>query len=368
MKSNRIFMLRIFIISCIALILGRCKNNQSAKPSTDAGGLDTIPVFILHDTSVAKNIELPAELLPYEQAALFARVQGYIKDIKVDLGDKVHRGQTLALIEAPELQTKYAEFESSLQAAKAKYMSSSDVYQRLYKASQAKTAGIVAPVDLERSRNQLVADSASYESARKLAQSYKEVAGFLALEAPFDGIVTARNADRGALVGNNQMILTVQNNRMLRLRIAVPELYMASGTQKKEVSFRVDAYPEKLFSATLSRKSGSIDPATRTEQWEFSYDNKGNELTSGAFAYVKLDLQRNGNSFVVPPAAIATTQERKFVIRVKNGKAEWVDVRQGMSTDKGIEIFGNINNGDTLVGRATDERKPGSVAYWKTNQ
>jgi membrane fusion protein, multidrug efflux system len=367
MSNNMQSMRRAILISCIAWTMAACNNtnNVPVKQDMAVNAPDTVPVFILHDTSVTKNIELPAELLPYEQAALFARVQGYVKDIKVDLGDKVRRGQTLALIEGPELQTRYAEFQSSLQAAKATYMSSLDVYQRLYKASQAKTAGIVAPVDLERSRNQWMADSASYEAAKKLAQSYKEMAGYLVLEAPFDGIITARQADRGALVGNNQTILTVQNNRTLRLRIAVPELYIASATPKKEAMFRVDAYPEKLFTAILSRKSGSIDPVTRTEQWEFSYDNKNNELKAGGFAYVKLNLQRTANSFVVPPAAITTNQERKFVTRVKNGQAEWVDVRQGLSTDKGIEIFGNMQNGDTLVSRSTDERKPGSVAYWK---
>jgi membrane fusion protein (multidrug efflux system) len=365
MKSNSTFMKYIFILSYTVLALVACNNNQPVKQTAAPAAMDTVPVFILHDTSANKNIELPAELLPYEQAALFARVQGYVKEMKVDLGDKVRRGQTLALIEAPELQTKYAEFQSSLQAAKARYMSSADVYQRLNNASQAKTAGIVAPVDLVRSHNQLMADSASYQAASKLAQSYKQVAGYLVLEAPFDGIITARNADRGTLVGNGQMVLTVQNNRTLRLRVAVPELYVASGTAKQEVSFRVDAYPEKLFSARVSRKSGSIDPATRTEQWEFSFDNKNNELKAGAFAYVKLSLQRSGNSFIVPPVAIVTNQERKFVIRVKNGLAEWIDVRQGMSTDKGIEVFGNLANGDTLVSRATDERKAGTVAYWK---
>lgn len=355
----------IIFSASTAWLLVACNNNQPLKQLAPDGTKDTVPVFRLQDTSVVKNIELPAELLPYEQAALFARVQGYVKEMKVDLGDKVHRGQTLALIEAPELQTRYAEFQSSLQASKAKYMSSLDYYQRLDKASSAKTAGIVAPVDLARSHQQLLADSASYEAARQLSMSYKQVAGYLLLAAPFDGIVTARNADRGALVGNGQMLLTVQNNRTLRLRIAVPELYVASGTAKKEVNFRVDAYPEKVFSATLSRKSSSIDPVTRTEQWEFAYDNPGGELKAGAFAYVKLQLQRTASSFVVPPAAIATTQEKKFIIRVKNNKAEWIDVRQGMSTDKGIEIFGMLSNGDTLITRATDERKPGTMAYWK---
>jgi multidrug efflux pump subunit AcrA (membrane-fusion protein) len=160
----------------------------------------------------------------------------------------------------------------------------------------------------------------------------------------------------------------VQNNRRLRLRVAVPELYVASNSVGKEAAFRVDAYPEKLFTATLARKSGAIDARTRTEQWEYEFDNRNNELKAGSFAYVKLNMQRAGNSFVVTPSAIATNQERKFVIRVKNGIAEWVDVRQGMSTEKGIEIFGNLANGDTLQLRATDERKPGTSGYWKVTR
>ncbi|MEP7277618.1 MAG: efflux RND transporter periplasmic adaptor subunit [Bacteroidota bacterium] len=367
MKSNALSMKQIIAMATLAFYLAACHNKDKSKATTTSvsNAMDTVAVFVLHDTSVTKNMELTAELLPYERAELFARVQGYIKEMKVDLGDKVRQGQTLALIEAPELQTKYAEYESSLQAAKATYNSSKDVFQRLQKASQAKTAGIVAPVDLERSRNQLYADSASYQAARKLADSYKQIAAYMVLQAPFDGTVTARNADRGTLVGNGQMVLTIQNNYKLRLLIAVPELYIASNTVSKEVSFRVDAFPEKLFTAPLARKSGAIDPVTRTELWEYMVENRTNELKAGAFAYVKLSLQRAHNSFIVTPGAVVTTQERKFVIRIKNGKTEWVDVRQGMSTDRGIEIFGNLINGDTLAVRATDERKPGSSAYWK---
>jgi membrane fusion protein, multidrug efflux system len=359
MKSDKRFMKQLIALPVVLSLLMACNNNSSTKQTATtatANAPDTVPVFILHDTAVAKNIELPAELLPYEQSQLFARVQGYVKDIKVDIGDRVRRGQTLAIIEAPELNTKQAEYQSSIEAAKARYMSSSDIYERLNKASQANTPGIVAPVDLTRARNQMAADKASYESARQLAQSYKQVAGLLLLHAPFDGIITARNADRGTLVGNN---------RTLRLRIAVPELYNASGTATKQATFRVDAYPEKLFTATLSRKSGTIDPTTRTEQWEYSFNNSNGELKAGSFAYVKLNMARASNSFVVAPTAIATNQERKFVIKVKDGKAEWVDVRQGMSTERGIEIFGNLSNGDTLVVRATDERKPGTTAYWR---
>ncbi len=355
-----------YLIAALGMaLLSGCQNDTPSPAAAPANILDTVPVLVIHDTNVTKKIELPAELLPYEQAALFARVQGYVKELKADMGDKVRQGQVLAIIEAPELQTKYAEFQAALQAAKAKYMSSADVFQRLSKAAQAKTPGIVAPVDLEASRNQYLADSASYEASRQLARSYKEVAGYLVLTAPFDGVVTARNADRGTLVGTSQAILTIQRNNKLRLRVAVPELYVAAGVGTKTASFRVDAYPNKLFQATLSRKSESIDPQTRTELWEYTFDNSHQDLKTGSFAYVKLELQRTGNSFILPATAIVTNQERKFVIRVKAGRAAWIDVRQGMSTDKGVEVFGELSNGDTIIVRGTDERKPGSNAFWK---
>jgi len=363
-KTNPL--MRYIIVAIAAAFLISCQDDSPKVSGPAASNApDTVQAFVLHDTNVLKSVELPAELLPYEQAELIAKVQGYVKELKVDMGDKVRRGQTLAVIEAPELQTKYAEFQASLQSAKAKYMSSADVYQRLARAAEAKTPGIVAPVDLERSRNQYLADSASYEASRQLARSYKEVAGYLVLQAPFDGVITARNADRGTLTGNNQSILTIQNNNKLRLRVAVPELYVASTDVTKTSAFRVDAFPTQLFQATLMRKSESINPQTRTELWEYVYDNSKHLLKTGSFAYVKVGFQRNANSFIIPPTAIVTNQERKFVIKVKDGKATWVDVRQGLSTDKGIEVFGDLNNNDTLVSRATDERKPGSTAYWK---
>ena len=326
---------------------------------------DTVPVFVLAPDTLKKTVELPGELIPYEQAELYAKVQGFVRSMKADIGDHVKKGQTLAIIEAPEVNTRFSEAEAALQAAKAKWASSRDQFERLYRASRAQTPGIVAPVDLERSRNQMLADSASYEASRKQAQAYKEVSGYLYITAPFDGVITARKADPGALVGTQAMLLIIQHNQTLRLRVAVPEIYVAAASVTRNIDFRVDAYPSQRFPAVLTRKTETIDPATRTELWEFSVDNSARQLKAGAFAYVKLQLERGGLSFIVPPSAIATTQERKFVIRVNGGKAEWLDIRQGITNDSGIEIFGDLRNGDTLLVKATDERKPGTSAYWK---
>ncbi len=355
------YMRAIASFSLLAL-LSACNHHQQAPAAVTTS--DTVPVFILQQDILKKTAEFPAELVPYENADLFAKVQGFVKEMKVDMGDRVKKGQVLAVIEAPEINSRLAESEAAVQSAKAKWASSRDNYERLYRASQARTPGIVAPADLERSRNQMLADSASYVASTKQAQSYKAVSGYLYITAPFDGVITARKADPGSLVGTNAMLLTVQNNKVLRLRVAIPESYVAAASAVKNIDFRVDAYPTEQFKAVLTRKSETIDPNTRTELWEFQVNNSDHHLKAGVFCYVKIPLERGTPSFIVPFSAVVTTQEKKFVIRVKDGKAEWVDVRQGMTVDAGTEIFGNIAVGDTLVKKATDERKPGSAGIW----
>ena len=348
-----------------ALVLVAC--NQPSTPTQPAPGpaQDSASVFLLHTDTIKKSVDLPGELQPWLQTELFAKVQGYVREMKVDIGDRVHKGQVLATIEAPEVNTQVSQSEAALAAAKSKYTASEDKYQRLYRASQSESPGIVAPVDLVNAHDQMSADSAAYEAQRQQSKAYKQVSGYLYIIAPFNGVIIARKADPGALVGANSTLLTIQDNNTLRLRIAVPETYVAAATGKQALSFSVDAWPQQRFTGALTRKTETIDPATRTELWEYDVDNRSQLLKAGAFVYARLSLQRGAPSLILPPAAIATTLERKFVIRVKEGKTQWIDVRQGMTTDKGVEVFGDLQPGDTLLGKATDERKPGTTAYWK---
>jgi len=348
------------------IFFGACgRQGGSGSAASITVAQDTVQVFLLRTDTLKKSVELPGELQPYFQTDLYAKVQGYVREMKVDIGDRVRRGQTLAIIEAPEVNTQVTQSEAALAAARARYTSSADKYRRLYQASLSESPGIVAPVDLETSHDQMEADSAAYEALRQQSKAYREVSGYLYISAPFDGVVTARKADPGALVGANSVVLTVQDNNILRLRVAVPETYVAAATGRRELSFPVDAYPEQRFTGVLTRKTESIDPTTRTELWEYDVDNGRHLLKAGAFVYARLSLERGAPSLVVPATAIATTLERKFVIRIRSGKAEWVDVRQGMVTDQGVEVFGDLHAGDTLLTKASDERKPGTTAYWK---
>ena len=368
-NNSPIINMRYTIILALCFDLIACGdhtgNGATGSASAVPTARDTAQVFLLKSDTVNKAVDLPSELLPYLQTDLFAKVQGYVQEMKVDIGDRVSKGRTLAVIEAPEVKSKVSESDAALQSAKAKYTASEDKYRRLYDASQSSSPGIVAPVDLIASRDQMLADSSAYEAIRQQAKAYKEVAGYLYIAAPFSGVITARRADPGALVSANSMLLTVQDNDVLRLRVAVPELYVAAATGQSNLSFSVDAYPEQRFTGILTRKTETIDPETRTELWEYDVDNKKHLLKAGTFVSARLKLGRSAPSLVVPPTAVATTLERKFVIRVKDGKAQWVDVRQGLTTDAGIEIFGDLHTGDTLLLKASDERKTGSESYWK---
>jgi RND family efflux transporter MFP subunit len=152
---------------------------------------------------------------------------------------------------------------------------------------------------------------------------------------------------------------------ILRLRIPVPEVYTTAISDTSVVNFTVDAMPGKIFTATLSRKSGSISLANRTETWEFIFPNKEKTLKPGMFANAAIRLGREELSFMVPASAVTTTLEKKFVIRLSNGVAEYVDVKTGFNQNDKLEIFGAINEGDIILSAATDEIKPGTKLVGK---
>jgi membrane fusion protein (multidrug efflux system) len=368
LKQHSLISGRYLALYAFAALLSSCgdgSTREAQSPQSENTVLDTVPVFRLKADTLKKVINLPGELLPNEQTDLYAKIPGFVRTMKVDIGDRVRKGQTLALLDAPEVNTQFAEAESAIQAAKSKWTGSRDNFERLLRASQSPSPGIVAPVDLEAGRNQMMADSASYEAARKKAEAYEQVSRYLTILAPFDGVITARKVDPGALVGINAMLLTVQNNSSLRLRVAIPEMYVASASTARNIQFIVDAYPERSFAGILTRKTETVDPTTRTELWEFDVDNSRHLLKAGVFAYARINIERKGFSFIIPSSAMVTTLERRFVIKVTNGRAQWIDVRQGMTTDGGVEVFGKLTAGDTLLIKATDEKKPGSTAYWK---
>lgn len=347
-----------YLIPAFALALGlfSCGKEQTATVAPD----DTKAAFVLKKQAVSNTLDLPAELLPYESSELHAKMESYVQRVLVDIGDRVKKGQVLIQLEAPELNARTAQAGASFQEVAARYESSRDRYTRILNAS--KELGAVAESELVSAKNQYLADSSAWLSAKANSQASGQLQAYLAIRAPFDGIVTRRNVDVGDFVGTASPtgLLTVENPSKIRVRVHVPESYVRSLPGGDILNFSTEAILNKTFAAKLSRKSGSIDRDTRTELWEYEFDNGAGEIKSGMYASAQLQLSRQENSFKVPNSAVTTSLEKKFVIRVRDGKAEWIDVREGIAMSDGKEIFGDLQEGDTLLVRGTEEIKAGT--------
>lgn len=354
----------LMIFSLAVSLFSACKNKpeeqQETKPKQDSTA-----AFILKKESFDKQVSFPGELIPLERVEVTAKVTGYVKSIKVDIGDRVQKGQVLVTLDAPEMITNYAQVNADLQSARSKFLGSQDAYKRIVQA--AKVEGTVSQGEIERFKTQMLADSAAHVSVQSRLNAAGQLNDYLTIRAPYSGIITQRNVDPGTLVGpaNAKPMLLIENNSSLRLRLPIPEAYSAPSPENASVSFSVDAYPGRLFEAKLSRKSGALNLANRTETWEFLYPNKGNQLKSGMFANANIKFSRPAPTFFVPTSSVVTNLERRFVIRVKDGKTQWIDVRTGINVNDQMEVFGELAEGDTLISRGTDEIKEGSVLTMK---
>jgi membrane fusion protein (multidrug efflux system) len=324
------------------------------------------------------TLSLPGELTPYQTVALYSRVTGFVKSITVDRGTRVSAGQQLATLEAPELVAQRSEAQSKLQSAeaqlaavRAKAEASASTYDKLKAASA--TPGVVAGNDVvlaqktvEADQSQISAATQNVEAARQALASVRDMEGYLRITAPFSGVVTERNVHPGALVGPTggggtalPIVRIVESNR-LRLVIPVPEAYTAGISNGSSLTFTVAAYPGQTFTGTISRISQAVDVVTRTMAVELDVNNTDGRLAPGTFAQVKWPVHRTAPSLLVPAGSVASTTGRTFVIRIRGGRTEWVDVKTGLTSGPLVEVFGDLKPGDEIAARGTDELKAGA--------
>ncbi len=352
---------KLFVAALVSSI-GLCVSCTSNPALSQSGGASQAGSAIV--------VRLPGELQPYEEVAVFPKVTGFVDAITVDRGSRVKTGQLMIRLVAPEIAAQHAEAQSKLQGAEAqrieaeaKLASDESTYQRLKTASA--TPGVVAGNDLEVA--QKAAEAESVEAARAALKSVSEIEGYLQVRAPFDGVVTERNVHPGTLVGPASggsgaavPLVRVEQTARLRLVVPVPEKYVAGLAAGAKVEFDVPAFPNETFSGTVARIAHSIEAKTRTMPVELDVNNSRGRLASGMFPEVLWPVRRSDATLFVPVSCVARTTEATFVVRVRNGKTEWVNVQTGELDGKLVEIFGDVRVGDEVVLRATDELRPGT--------
>lgn len=376
----------LFGVACVGLSLWvpGCGAGGSA-PAGRAGqpAAATVDVVRVVRQPVDVILSMPGQLDPYESVAIYPKATGFVRRIRVDRGSRVRAGDVLVELEAPEFQAQRAEAQSKLKAAEAqlavarsKADADASTFERLRTAAQ--TPGVVAGNDLmvtqkavEASEAQVAAAQQTVEAARQQVRAVTDIEGYLRVTAPFDGVVTERNVHPGALVGSGSgpgastpMVRLVHDQR-LRLVVPVPEGYVAGVAEGTPIPFTVPAYPGRTFTGVIARVAHAVDVKTRTMAVELDVANDDRRLVPGSFCQLQWRVRRLDPSLFVPSGSVAATTDRTFVVRIRNGKSEWVDVKTGLAAGPLTEVFGDLRPGDLVAARGTDELRPGTEVQVK---
>jgi multidrug efflux pump subunit AcrA (membrane-fusion protein) len=358
-----------------------------ALVSAQTGGTSSLETVTVSSQQLDKTVTIPGDLTPYQSVNIHAKVTGFLESISVDRGSWVRQADVLAVLSAPELraqrleaeakiqriESQRAEAESKLAALQVTVASSQSTYDRLKAASQ--TPGVIAGNDLDVAMRSLEALRLNAEAQKSSVEALvkekavaeaavgvvKEMQEYLRVVAPFDGVVTERSVHPGSLVGPSGVaMLRIEQVSKLRLTVPVPEIYVGAIMKGTRVSFKVSAFPSETFQGVIARPAHSLDMKTRSMSVELDVNNPKLRLAPGMFAEVQWPVSRQQSSLFVPTSAVVRTSERQFVVRVREGVAEWVDVRRGEVNGNLIEVFGDLRVGDIIVRRGNDEIRPGT--------
>ncbi len=371
MSMNSMKKISLFTLAAALAInlLSSCGESEEQKKleQENQAQMDQTPVVKvapLRKSLFNASLQIPGELIPYQQVDIYAKESSFVKKVFVDVGTEVSEGQLLVSMEAPEINSQIAQAQSRIKSQEAVCLASKANYDRLLETS--KTPGTISGNDLDQAAARKNSDEAQLQAAKSALQGVMATKAYLDIRAPFGGIISARNVNPGAYVGpsgkgSDQPLFVLQEQKRLRLVLSVPEAYAGVLKQKDKVIFTVRAMPGKQFTASVNRMAGSLDARLRSERLEMDVTNNNKALLPGMYAEVKLSLPATDSTFVIPKTALVMSTEKVFVIRVTNGKAEWVDVQKGRELNGKVEVYGKLNEGDQLVQAANDEIRDGGA-------
>ncbi len=347
-------------------LLQSCHSSETKQKETKTEttiAQTVTPVAIVTNGKLSSTIKIPGELQAFQHVDLYAKVNSYVKQLYADVGSEVKLGQLLATMEAPEINSQLAGSQSRLKSYEAIYIASKANYNRLLETS--KTPGTISPNDLDLALAKQNSDLAQYQAAKAGYNEVMNNRNYLEVRAPFTGVISARNVNQGAYVGpsgkgSDLPMFTLQTQQKLRLVVSVPEAYTSYLSNKNDVSFTVVSLPDQVFKAQIKRLAGALDPRFRSERMEMDVINTNKKLLPGMVAEIIIPLPAKDNTLLVPAEAIVNSTEKVYVIKVVDGKAQWVEVQKGRSSDKQAEVFGKLNNGDTIVAAGSEEIRDGT--------
>jgi RND family efflux transporter MFP subunit len=278
--------------------------NSLSKETANAAAL-TVVTIKPNRTDVGEELILPGTVQAFIEAPIYARTNGYLKTWNTDIGSTVKKGQLLAEIDTPEIDQQLAQAIADLATARANEALSRSTNARWKELLATES---VSQQDAEEKAGDAAAKKASADAAAANVLRLRELESFKRVVAPFDGVITARNTDIGALINAGQSagseLFRLADTRKLRIYVQVPEAYAAITKPGLEAQLKFSVQQGNAYTATLVRTSYVLDPGLRTLQVELQLDNAERELFPGAYAEVHFKLAGNAKSLRLPANAV----------------------------------------------------------------
>ncbi len=366
MKTSSRFLLIVILAAGFAVYFLGVRPRLQAAADLDARaaavGRPPVNVVVARHSPEANEVLLPASLQSLQETPIYARTDGYLASFLVDLGDKVKAGQTLAVIEGPEIDQQLNQARAALEQAKANVELARTSATR-WKDLGAQNAVAQQEVDVKVAA--LAAGEADVHAAEANVSRLTQLKQYQTITAPFDGVISARNVDVGALIsagGAGRALFRIAQTGTLRVYASIPQAYYRSIHPGLPVEVLVNEYPSRVFSGQVVRVAGALDAATRTLLTEVQIPNDKGELLAGMFGQVRFRLQAGEPPLIIPSNAVILRSDGTFVATVDaKSTVHFAKVKLGRDFGLTVEITDGLNEGAQVVANPSDSLTDGLV-------
>jgi len=333
----------------------------------DGGALPSVAVVKVDWEDLNKEIAIPAEFRPYEEVDLHAKVSGFVQRINVDIGDTVRSGELLAVLEVPELHEELDHAVAAHQRAEANYRDTHLGYTRLLAVNH-EHPNLVAQQDLDTAQAKDATAAGELAATRADVNRNQTLVDYTRITAPFDGVVTRRYADPGALIQagtasqtQTMPLVRLSDNYHLRLDFPVSVDYVQGIRINDPVSVRVESAGGKTFTGRIARFTHRVDASTRTMIAEMEVDNRNLDLLPGMYATVILKVEQRRHVLAIPIEAVSPGSKSVYIVDAKHEIADR-PIRLGLETPTKYEVLSGLVAGDLVMLGNPMQLRPGQKA------
>jgi len=332
-------------------IHGRVEAEGHLQQATETAAVEEVSVVSPKAAAPIDEVILPGATQPFVNSPIYARTNGYLVKWYYDIGAKVKQGDLLAVIDTPELDKQLEQARADLASAKSNLALSKTTAERWQGLVKTRS---VSQQSTDQAVDTLNATQASVDSYAANVRRLEDLVSFEKVYAPFDGVITVRNADTGWLISAGtgapgKELFQLAQTSTLRIFVAVPEVYSRAARLGAMATLALDEFPSQTFRGRIARTSESIDMASRTLNTEIDVDNPTGQLLPGAYVHVHLRLPAQTRSLTIPANTLLFRSEGLRVGVIRDGQAQLIPITIGVDYGASVQVISGLTQADQLI-------------------